>query len=76
MFESIKVRVAALNISLILFVASILGFTSYFLMVETLEKELKNNLSYIAENKVDHLQSMIRGKQDLLKQMSSRFSVS
>jgi signal transduction histidine kinase len=70
MFESIKVRVATLNIGLILFVAGILGFTSYFLMVETLEKTLTDNLSYIAGNKVDHLQSLITGKQDLLKQIA------
>lgn len=70
MFQSIKIRVAALNIGLILLVSSILGGTSYFFMVETLEKTLKQNLSYIADNKVDHLQSMIKGKQDLLKQIA------
>lgn len=70
MFQSIKIRVATLNIGLILLVSSILGVTSYFLMIETLEKTVKENLSYIANNKVDHLQSVIKGKQDLLKQIA------
>lgn len=70
MFESLKVRFAALNIGLILLVSIILGSMSYFLMVDTLEKTLLENLSHIAGNKVDHLNSTLRGKKDLLKQIA------
>ena len=70
MFKSVKTLYAALNIGLILLSSLILGFLSYVLIVDALEKIQKSNLSYIAQNKADHLASMIRGKQELLKQIA------
>lgn len=56
--------------ALILFSSLILGSIAYFLIVDALENIQKDNLRYIAQNKADHLVSMIRGKQDLLKQIA------
>lgn len=70
MYVSVKTRVAVLNIGLILLVSLILGSLSYFMIVDALKKIQTDNLSYIAQNKSDHLASMIRGKQTLLKQIA------
>ena len=70
-----------MNIGLVLFSSIVLGSIAYFLIVDALEKNQIENLNYIAQNKADHLVSMIRGKQDLLKQIAvgdsvQRFSLS
>lgn len=70
MFKSVKTHFAVLNLGLVLLASLILGTMSYILMGDALEKIQKNNLSYIAQSKAEHLASMVKSKQDLLKQIA------
>lgn len=70
MFKSVKTQFAALNIGLVLLTSIILGALSYTLIVDALENLQKDNLSFIAQNKADHLTFIIRNRQELLKQIA------
>lgn len=63
MFKSIHTKILMSQIGLVLLLSLSLGFSTYFLMIDSLTKGQQRNLTFIAQYYVEHLTALIDTKE-------------
>ena len=69
MHTSIKSKILTFQILFILFVSVLLGFSTYLFMINTLKKNQKKILQFIAQDQSDHLSGIIEDKKRIFEKI-------
>ncbi|MDH3328523.1 MAG: ATP-binding protein [Desulfobulbaceae bacterium] len=75
MFRSIQTKILVSHIGLVLLVSSLLGISSYVLMVDSLMKTQQNNLQSIAQDQAEKLAYLIQHKEEKFKSIAMGESI-
>jgi len=70
-FRSIKTKILVSQIGLVLLVCTLLGFSSYVLMVDSLKKTQEQRLRNIAQDQAQKLSAMIQYKEEKFRTMAT-----
>ncbi|MEW6521600.1 MAG: ATP-binding protein [Thermodesulfobacteriota bacterium] len=74
-FRSIKTKILVSQIGLVLLVCGLLGFASYFVMVDSLKKTQQQRLRNIAQEQAQKLGAMIRYKEEKFRTLATNEAI-
>ncbi|MBU1137527.1 MAG: HAMP domain-containing protein, partial [Proteobacteria bacterium] len=69
-FKSINTKILTSQIGLVLLLSLTLGFSTYFLMIDSLTKSQQRNLTFIAKYYLEHLTALIDAKEKQFKKIA------